>query len=135
MPSINRITLLGHLGKDPELKYTTNGTPVCNASLATQKSWKQDGEWKKSDPIWHKVVAWRKMAEALGQATKGDLVLIEGELTQRSWENKEGVKQYVTEVLAGVVVVIGKGNKKPTEGEGHSNGYENPGSDDDSVPF
>ena len=87
MPSINRITLLGHLGRDPELKYTQAGQPVCNASIATEKSWKQDDEWKKKT-TWHKIVAWRKMAEALGQATKGDLVLIEGELTQRSWENK-----------------------------------------------
>ena len=135
MPSINRITLLGHLGKDPELKYTTNGTPVCNASLATEKNWKVGDEWKKST-TWSKIVAWRKMAEVLAQATKGDEVLVEGSLTQRSWENKEGKKQYVTEVLASVVVVIGKENRKPTEGEGHGDGYENPppGSDDD-VPF
>jgi len=131
MPSINRITLLGHLGKDPELKYTQNGKPVCNASIATEKSWKQDDEWKKKT-TWHKIVAWGKMAEALGLATKGDLVLVEGELTQRSWENKEGVKQYVTEVLAGVVVVIGKEHKKPTEGDGNEN--PPPGIDDD-VPF
>jgi single-strand DNA-binding protein len=131
MPSINRITLLGHLGRDPELKYTQAGQPVCNASIATEKSWKQDDEWKKKT-TWHKIVAWRKMAEALGQATKGDLVLIEGELTQRSWENKEGVKQYVTEVLAGVVVLIGKGHGKTTE-DGGSEGPP-PGTDDD-VPF
>lgn len=133
MPSINKVTLLGHLGKDPELKYIANGTPVCNASIATEKSWKQGDEWKKST-TWHKVVAWRKMAEALGGATKGDLVLVEGELTNRSWENKEGVKQYVTEVLAGIVVVIGKENKKPTESK--DDGYDSvpPGPEDD-IPF
>lgn len=131
MPSINRVTLLGHLGRDPELKYTQAGLPVCNASLATEKSWKKGDDWVKST-TWSKVVAWRKVAETLGQATKGDLVLIEGELTQRSWENKEGVKQYVTEVLAGVVVLIGKGHGKPTEGDG-SEGPP-PGPDDD-VPF
>ena len=133
MPSINKVTLLGHLGKDSELKYTTNGTPVCNASLATEKSWKVGDEWKKST-TWHKVVAWRKTAETLGQAIKGDLVLIEGELTQRSWENKEGIKQYVTEVLAGVVVVIGKENKKSTESK--DDGYDgSPPDSDDDVPF
>jgi len=132
MPSINRITLLGHLGKDPELKYTPKGTAVCNASMATTKTWKQDGEWKKEEPTWHKIVAWRKLAEALGQATKGDLVLVEGELTQRSWENKEGVKQYVTEVLAGVVVVIGKLQTAPTDSD---RGEAAPPGSDDDVPF
>jgi single-strand DNA-binding protein len=131
MPSINRITLLGHLGKDPEQRFTQNGKPVCNASIATEKSWKQDGEWKKTT-TWHKIVAWGKLAEALGQATKGDLVLIEGELTQRSWE-KEGVKQYVTEVLAKVVVVIGEERKQPAEGGGKDD--LPPGTDDSDVPF
>jgi single-strand DNA-binding protein len=131
MPSINRVTLLGHLGRDPELKYTQNGKPVCNASIATEKSWKQDDEWKKKT-TWHRIVAWRKLAEALGQATKGDLVFVEGQLTQRSWENKEGVKQYVTEILAGVVVLMGKGHGKPTEGD--VNESPPPGTDDD-VPF
>lgn len=132
MPSINRVTLLGRLGKDPELKYISNGTPVCNASLATERSWKVGDEWKKST-TWHRIVAWRKMAEVLAQATKGDEVLVEGSLTQRSWENKEGVKQSVTEILAGVVV-IGKENKKPTESKG--DGYDSapPGIEDD-IPF
>jgi single-strand DNA-binding protein len=132
MPSINRITLLGHLGRDPELKYTQAGLPVCNASLATTKSWKQDGEWKQAEPVWHKIVAWRKLAEALGAASKGDQVFVEGEITQRQWENKEGVKQYATEVLAGIVVLIGKGRGKTPEDGGSED--PPPGTDDD-VPF
>ena len=130
---VNRVTLLGRLGKDPEIKYTQSGQSVCNASMATEKSWKKGEEWIKKT-IWTKVVAWRKMAEALGQATKGDLVFVEGELTNQSWENKEGKKQYVTEVLAGVVVVIGKENKKPTESK--DDGYDSsPPDSEDDVPF
>jgi single-strand DNA-binding protein len=133
MPSINRVTLMGNLGRDPELRYTQGGIPVCNASLATTKSWKEDGEWKQAEkPVWHKIVAWRKLAEALGAASKGDEVFVDGELTQKKWENKEGVTQYTTEILAGVLVVMGKGHGKPTEGDG-SEGPP-PGTDDD-VPF
>jgi len=131
MPSINRITLLGHLGKDPEIKYTPGGKTVCNASIATEKSWKKDDEWKKKT-TWHRIVAWGKTAEALGLGTKGSLVLVEGELTQRSWENKEGVKQFVTEVLAGVVVVIGKLQTPPTETDRDE---VPPSSTDEDVPF
>lgn len=134
MPSINRVTLLGHLGRDPELKYTTKGTAVCNASMATEKSWKQDDDWKKTT-TWHKIVAWRKLAEALGAASKGDQVFIEGELTQKKWENKEGVTQYATEVLAAVVVVVGKGRERASEGpEGPEGEVPPPGAGDD-VPF
>jgi single-strand DNA-binding protein len=130
MPSINRVTLLGHLGRDPETKYTQGGKTVCNGSIATVKSWKQEDEWKKKT-TWHKIVAWGKAAEALGLGTKGSLVFVEGELTQRSWENKEGVKQYVTEVLAAVVVVIGKLQTAPMETD-HG---EIPSGSGDDVPF
>lgn len=131
MPSINKVTLLGHLGRDAEVKYTTTGKAVCNASLATEKSWKKDGEWKKST-TWHKIVAWGKLAEALGLGTKGSLVLVEGELTQRSWENREGVKQYVTEVQASLVVVIGKLQTVPTEVDREE---PPPPDTDNDVPF
>ena len=131
MPSINRITLLGHLGKDPELKFTQSGKAVCNASLATEKSWKKDDEWKKQT-TWHRIVAWGKLGEGLGLGSKGDLVLVEGELTQRSRENKAGEKQYVTEVLARTVVVIGKELKKTTGG---AESEDVPPSVDDDVPF
>jgi single-strand DNA-binding protein len=136
MQNINRVTLLGNLGRDPEVKYTPTGLAVCNASLATQKSWKKDGEWKKNT-TWHKVVAWRKLADLLGTATKGDQVLIEGELTQRSWENKEGAKQYVTEVLASVVVVIGKEQRPQAQSpsqQSDEGGDFGPDASDD-VPF
>lgn len=132
MPSINSVTLLGHLGRDPEIKYTNSGQTVCNASIATEKRWKpkDGGDWKKNT-TWHKIVAWGKLAEVLGATSKGNLILVQGELTNRSWENKEGVKQYVTEILARLVV-LAKEPAKPTEGEGA--GEIPPGPDDD-VPF
>lgn len=129
--SINSVTLLGRLGKDPEVKYTQSGKTVCNASLATEKSWKKGDDWVKTT-TWTKVVAWGRPAEALGGGAKGNLVLIQGGLTNRSWENKEGVKQYVTEILARLVV-LAKEPTKPTEGEGA--GEYPPGPDDQGVPF
>ena len=132
MPNINNVTLLGHLGQDPELKFTSNGTAVCSASIATQKKWKEGDEWKQSPPAWHRIVAWKWLAETLGKAHQGDLVLILGELSQRSWESREGVKQHVTEVVARMLVVIGKEQKESTEGPREE--IPPPGADDD-VPF
>ena len=99
MPSLNRVTLIGHLGKDPEVKYLQNGTTVATASLATTEKWQaQDGEWKERTE-WHNIVAYARAAEILGEYfKKGNLTYIEGKLHYRSWE-KDGVKKYATEIV------------------------------------
>lgn len=107
--SINKVTLIGNLGKDPELRYTPNGTPVTNFSIATSDNWtdKTSGE-KKSKTEWHRIVVWRKLAEICAEyLSKGRQVYIEGKLQTRSWE-KDGVTRYTTEIVASDVQFLGK---------------------------
>ncbi|MGH9426527.1 MAG: single-stranded DNA-binding protein, partial [Terriglobia bacterium] len=95
--SVNKVILVGRLGKDPELKYTQGGTPVVKFSLATDETWKDQSGEKQQRTEWHNVVAWRKLAEICGQyLNKGKLVYIEGKLQTRSWDDKEGHKRYTT---------------------------------------
>lgn len=106
--SVNRVTLLGHLGQDPELKYTPSGQAVTRLRLATSDRWKdKNGEWQDRTE-WHTVVCWAKMAETASQyLTKGSQVFIEGRLQTRSWDDKEGKKHYSTEVVANDMVMLG----------------------------
>ena len=110
--SVNKVILVGRLGKDPELKYTQGGTPVVKFSLATDETWKDQSGEKQQRTEWHNVVAWRKLAEICGQyLNKGKLVYIEGKLQTRSWDDKEGHKRYTTEVVADQMVMLsGKGD-------------------------
>ncbi len=108
--SLNRVTLLGHLGKDAEIKHTPSGLSVANFSIATERRWKdqQSGEWK-SETDWHRIQAWR--VDGVGQfLTKGKAVLVEGRLQTRSYDDKDGVKRYVTEVVAENLILLGAGN-------------------------
>lgn len=126
--SLNRVTILGHLGGNAEIKHTGSGVAVANFSLATERRWKdkQSGEWK-SETDWHRIVLWR--AEAVGQyLTKGRAVLIEGRLQTRNYEDRSGEKRYVTEVVADTLILLGG----PTEGGGRKPSDTEP---DDDVPF
>ncbi|MGH9535011.1 MAG: single-stranded DNA-binding protein [Terriglobales bacterium] len=106
--SVNRVTLLGHLGKDPELKYTPSGQAVTKLRMATSDRWKdKNGEWQDRTE-WHDVVLWAKMAETANQyLSKGSQVFIEGRLQTRSWDDKEGKKHYATEIVAQDMVLLG----------------------------
>jgi len=148
--SVNKVTLLGRLGKDPELKYLPNGTAVANFSIATSLAWKdQTSNEQKEQTEWHKIVAWKKTSEIAAQyLKKGDQVYIEGRLQTRSWDDKDGVKRYTTEVVAENLVLIGsKGNNsgsgssisEPTEefagaGSATKNAAPNAGIHDDIIP-
>jgi single-strand DNA-binding protein len=101
MRSINRVTLLGHLGADPDVKVTSNNNNLAVFNVATNQKWKDsDGNWQERTE-WHRIVCWEKMADIAGKKLKkGDPVYIEGLLTTRSWEDKDGQKHYVTEVVA-----------------------------------
>ncbi len=99
--TVNKVILIGRLGQDPELKYTTSGAAFVNLSLATNTSYKgQDGNYVENTE-WHRIVAWRKLAEMLAQySKKGTRLYVEGKLTTRSWDDQNGQKRYMTEVTA-----------------------------------
>ena len=105
--SVNKVILLGHLGKDAETRFTPQGVPVTSFSVATNRRFKdtQTGEWK-DETDWHNIVLWRSENLAT-YLTKGTQVYVEGRLQTRNYENKEGRKVYVTEVVAEDVLLVG----------------------------
>jgi single-strand DNA-binding protein len=117
MAGLNKVMLIGNLGKDPEVRYTQGGQAVANFSLATNESWTDKAGQKQERTEWHRIVVWGKAAELCGEyLSKGRQVYIEGKLQTREWTNKEGQKQYSTEVVAspvGGVVFLGGGDRKP----------------------
>lgn len=107
--SVNKVILIGNLGKDPEVKYTPSGTPVAKLTLATNERFKDKaGEWQDRTE-WHNVVAWQRLAEIAGEyLKKGSKVYIEGRLQTRSWDDKQtNQKKYMTEVVAADLVLLG----------------------------
>jgi single-strand DNA-binding protein len=107
--SLNRVTLIGNLGKDPEVKFTPSGTPVAKITLATNERFKDKaGEWQDRTE-WHNVVLWQRLAEIAGEyLKKGSKVYIEGRLQTRSWDDKTtNQKKYMTEVVAGDLILLG----------------------------
>jgi single-strand DNA-binding protein len=135
MASINKVIIIGRLGKDPEVKYTPSGDAVCNFSVATSDKWadKSTGE-KKERTEWHRIVAWRRLAEICGEyLKKGREVYIEGKLQTRSWE-KDGTKRYMTEILASTVQFLG--DNRQEAGQAEEKPYtptQNP--KDEDIPF
>jgi single-strand DNA-binding protein len=107
--SVNKVILIGNLGKDPEVKYTPQGTPVAKLTLATNERYKdKGGEWQDRTE-WHNVVLWQRLAEIAGEyLKKGSKVYIEGRLQTRSWDDKQtNQKRYMTEVVANDLVLLG----------------------------
>ncbi len=107
--SVNKVILVGNLGKDPEVKFTPSGTPVAKFSLATNERYKdKGGEWQDRTE-WHNIVAWQRLAEIIGEyVKKGSKVYIEGRLQTSSWEDKQsGEKKYRTEIVASDLVLLG----------------------------
>jgi single-strand DNA-binding protein len=130
--SLNKIMLIGNLGKDPEVKYTQAGTPIATFSLATNESWKdQDGNAQERTE-WHNIVAWGKLAEICGEwLKKGKKVYIEGRIQTRSYDDKNtGQKRYITEVVAGSMIMLdSKG-----AGEGSYSGGGSPAHSEPAEP-
>jgi single-strand DNA-binding protein len=115
--SVNKVLLIGHLGKDAETKFTPSGVSMTKFSVATNRRWKdqQTGEWKE-ETDWANVVLWRQENLA-NYLTKGKQVYVEGRLQTRSWEDKDGKKQYMTEVVADEVILLGgRGGEGGPEG-------------------
>jgi single-strand DNA-binding protein len=109
MKSVNKVILIGNLGKDPEVKYTPQGTPVAKITIATNERFKgKDGQWQDRTE-WHNVVLWQRLAEIAGEyLKKGGKVYIEGRLQTRSWDDKtSGQKKYMTEIVGNDLVLLG----------------------------
>jgi single-strand DNA-binding protein len=119
--SLNKVQLIGNLTRDPELRYTPQGTAVCDLGIATNRSWKpQDSaEWQEETEL-HSVVVWSKLAERCGeQLTKGKKVYVEGRLRTRSWEGSEGEKKYKTEIVADEVMFLDAKGREEGSSEEH----------------
>ena len=106
--SLNKVTLIGNLGKDPELSYTPSGVAVAKFSVATNERWKDQEGNLQEHTEWHNIVAWRKLAEICSQyLKKGSKVYMEGKLQTRSWDDKNtGVKRYTTEIIADDLIML-----------------------------
>lgn len=116
--SVNKVILLGHLGKDAETKYTPSGVARSNFTLATNRRWKdqQSGEWKEVTD-WHNCVLWRSENVA-NYLLKGKQIYVEGRLESRSYEDKEGQKKYITEVVCDDLILLGGGAREGGSGPG-----------------
>lgn len=124
--SVNKVILVGNLGKDPELRYTASGAAVATFSLATTDRFKdKDGNQKTE---WHNIVAWRQLAEICGKYLhKGKQVYIEGRLQHRSYDDRDGNKRYITEIVADQMQMLG-GRGGGDEGGGYNRGEQSGGS-------
>lgn len=133
---VNKVILVGHLGKDPEVRYLANGTTVVNFSMATSDRVTKDGQ-KTTVTEWHKVVAFGKLAEICRDyLNKGKQVYIEGKIRSRSWEDKDGNKRFTTEIVAHQMQMLG-GNGQGGNGQREESSDVEPSSPpyDDDVPF
>ena len=110
MASVNKVIVIGNLGRDPETRYSADGAAITNAAIATSRQWKDKntGE-KKEETEWHRVVFYQRLAEIAGEyLKKGSSVYIEGYLKTRKWQDKEGVERYTTEIVADQMQMLGK---------------------------
>ena len=129
---VNKVILVGNLGKDPEIKYTASGAAIANLTLATSESWndKQSGE-KVEKTEWHRVVAFQRLAEIMGEyLRKGSQVYIEGKLQTRKWQDQNGQDRWTTEVVANEMQMLGarggEGGGQPQGGGGGGGFRKNP---------
>ena len=116
--TLNKVILIGNLGKDPELSYTAGGVAVAKFSVATSERWKdQEGNWQERTE-WHNITTWRKLAEICGQyLKKGSKVYLEGKLQTRSWDDKNtGVKRYATDVVVDDMIMLDSKGASGAEG-------------------
>ena len=139
MAGINKVILIGNLGRDPEIKYTPDGVPVATFSIATSETWKDKNTGEKQERTeWHRIVAWRKLAEICGEYLhKGSQVYIEGKLQTRSWDDSDGKKRYMTEIIAlGMQMLDSKGRGADSQSGGIPSPMEEPANlPEDDIPF
>ena len=146
MGSVNKVILVGNLGRDAELRYTPGGAAVATLNLATTEVWNDKGGQRQEKTEWHRVVLWGKQAESLQEyLTKGKQIYVEGRLQTRQWDDKDGNKRYTTEIKADRITLLGggsgggraasmdRGSASPAHGAGDEPPTE-PITDDD-IPF
>lgn len=141
MASINKVILIGNLGRDPEVRYTQNGTAVANFTLATNEVWNDKSGERQERTEWHRIVVWGKQAEiAREHLSKGKQVYIEGSIQTRQWDDREGNKRTTTEIKAQRVIMMGRAEP----GENRMNAAAPPADaagdeagppPDDDIPF
>lgn len=138
MAGINKVILIGRLGADPEVRYTAGGTAMATFRMATTEQWtNKDGE-KTDRTEWHRVVAWKRLGEICGEYLhKGSQVYIEGKLQTRSWEDREGVKRYSTEIVAQTMQMLDSPGREEKAGHGAEKfpADEPVAVPDDDIPF
>jgi single-strand DNA-binding protein len=144
MASVNKVILVGNLGKDPEVRFTPSGRAVAKFSLATTDSWTDQESGRQERTEWHNIVVWGKQAENCGQyLAKGRQVYIEGAIRSRSYDDKDGNKRYITEIVAQRVQFLGGGSGGGRSGQQYESGGASGGFDDfgggpvpdDDIPF
>ncbi len=139
--SLNKCMLIGNLGKDPELRYTSSGVAVATFSLATSDSWKDQEGNQQERTEWHNIVAWRKLAEICGEwLKKGKKVYIEGRIQTRSYDDKNtGQKRYITEIVADSLIMLdGGGGRASADNSGSASTSESaapPVAPEEDLPF
>mgnify|MGYP001603838866 CR=1 FL=1 len=142
MASINKVILVGHLGRDPEVRFTAGGTSVANFTLATNDVWTDKAGEKQERTEWHRIVVWGKQAEIMGEyLTKGKQVYVEGSLQTREWNDRDGNKRTTTEIRAQRVIMLGRGEGK-SEAAGAARSADmdadagpGPQMSEDDIPF
>jgi single-strand DNA-binding protein len=109
MASVNKVILIGNLGRDPEVRYAPSGSAICNVTLATTRNWKnRDSGERQEETEWHRVVFYDRLAEIAGEyLKKGRPVYVEGRLKTRKWTDKDGVDKYTTEIIAEQMQLLG----------------------------
>ncbi|HXH28306.1 MAG TPA: single-stranded DNA-binding protein [Candidatus Polarisedimenticolia bacterium] len=142
MASVNKVILIGNLGRDPEVRYTQNGSAVANFTLATNEVWNDKSGERQERTEWHRIVVWGKQAEIVREhLTKGKQVYIEGSLQTRQWDDREGNKRTTTEIKANRVVMLGRpegGAQASRGGPGAGSTEvvnEEPPPSEDDIPF
>ena len=146
MGSVNKVILVGNLGRDAELRYTPGGAAVATLNLATTEVWNDKGGQRQEKTEWHRIVLWGKQAESLQEyLTKGKQIYVEGRLQTRQWDDKDGNKRYTTEIKADRVTLLGGGGAggrgasmdRGGAAMSHAGGDEPPMEPitDDDIPF
>ncbi len=122
--SLNKVELIGNLTRDPELRYTPQGTAVCTFGLATNRSWVTDSGEKREEADFHRIVAWNKLAELCSQLlSKGRKIYVEGRLSNRSWTAQDGTQKSITEIVINDMIILDSRRDAP-EPEGHASQEE-----------
>jgi len=130
--SLNRVQLIGNLTRDPELRYTPQGTAVCSFGIATNRTWTTDTGEKRDEADFHRIVAWNKLAELCGQfLTKGKKTYVEGRLSTRTWNAQDGTQRSTTEVIISDMILLDSSGRRSDSQEEESSPLPSKKSDDD----